>query len=278
MLTWISRAVGGFFNLGQVLPTRRQGYSPHGGIFQPTLVQAIRLLSSQPFNSPSVSSDSSSSLTSSSSNEVFDPFTTGGLTYSTNGTDRYTAPSVYNTNRHAWVHVFPEGCIHQHPDLSVRYFKWGISRLILESEPAPDVLPMFIDGTQHIMAQDRKWPRFLPRTGKHFKMAIGELMDVDEAFGDLRAKWRDLVKRDQQQRRGRPLVLGELTEELKYGEEAVALRVEVAKRVRDEMERLRVRLGYPEDDPALGLAETWAKEPNKRDFKSNVDGSLVKKE
>jgi monolysocardiolipin acyltransferase len=235
------------------------------------MVQAIRLLSSQPF----AASVLLSNTTSVASEEIPDPFTTGGLTYTTNGTDKYTAPSVYNQNRHAWVHVFPEGCIHQHPDLAVRYFKWGISRLILESEPAPDVLPMFIDGTQHIMAEDRKWPRFLPRTGKRFKMAFGELMDVEEAFGDLRSKWRDLVRR---QEKGRSLALGELTDELKYGREALELRIEVAKRVRDEIEKLRGGLGYPEEDPALGLAETWAKEPGQRAFKSNVDGSLVRKE
>ena len=73
--------------------------------------------------------------------------------------------------------------------------------------------------------------------------------------------------------------MGELSEDLKYGAEAQALRIEVARRVRDEIEKLRVGLGYPEDDPKLGLAETWAKEPaGARRFTSSVDGSFVTKE
>jgi monolysocardiolipin acyltransferase len=31
----------------------------------------------------------------------------------------------------------------------------------------------------------------------------------------------------------------------------------------------------PEEDDTAALAETWSKEPNKRKFKSPVDGSLV---
>ena len=38
-----------FFTLGQVLPTHRSLYSAYGGLFQTTLTQCIRLLSSPPF-------------------------------------------------------------------------------------------------------------------------------------------------------------------------------------------------------------------------------------
>lgn len=199
----------------------------------------------------------------------------------------------------------------------------------------PDVLPMFIDGTQHIMSEERTFPRFLPRGGHKFHVAFGELLDAEAVFGDLRARWQELVRRDrlrrdaqtvtpsgsgpswwslsslwqtQPERSGgaappkesrphagegaetslattrsdeelaRPLALGELSDELKYGQEAQALRIEVARRVRDELEKLRVSRGYPEDDPKLGLAETWAREPASRAYKSNVDESLVRKE
>ena len=112
-------------------------------------------------------------------------------------------------------------------------------------------------------------------------MTFGELMDTESAFGDLRRRWRKLVAREEAshvREAGRPLAIGELTEELKYGREAVELRIEVATRVRNEILKLRLSLGYPEDDPALGLAETWAREPKQQEFKSKVDGSLVKKE
>ncbi|KAI4592584.1 hypothetical protein KJ359_011035 [Pestalotiopsis sp. 9143b] len=268
-----SSALATFFSLGQVLPTHRLLYSPHGGAFQSTIPQAIRLLSAQPFLGSQPGSAPSSLP---SPPDIPDPFTTGGLTFTTTGSDSFVAPSAYAQNRLAWVHVFPEGCIHQHSALSLRYFKWGMSRLILESEPMPDVLPMFIDGTQHMMSEDRTFPRFLPRINKTFRVAFGELVDTERAFGDLRRRWQELVQKET--KGGKALAMGELTDELKYGREAIELRTEVARRVRDEIEKLRISQGYPEDDPRLALAETWAREPAAKAYKSNVDDSLVRKE
>jgi monolysocardiolipin acyltransferase len=158
----------------------------------------------------------------------------------------------------------------------MRYFKWGVSRMILESEPMPDVLPIFIDGTQHIMPEDRGFPRFLPRFGVKFRMAFGELLDTKKTFGDLRDQWQELVK--QQESKAAPRVLGELTDDLKYGEKAVKLRIECARRLREEVLKVRRSLVYPEEEPpGFELAETWAREPAKEKFKSNVDDSLVNK-
>lgn len=140
----------------------------------------------------------------------------------------------------------------------------------------PDVLPMFMEGTQHMMAEDRKFPKFLPRINKTLRISFGELVDTEQTFGDLRRKWQELVQRATKD--GKALAMGELNDELKYGREAVELRIEVAKRIRDEVEKLRIEAGYPGDDPKLGLAETWAKEPAAKAFKSNVDDSLVRKE
>ncbi|KAI0543862.1 acyltransferase [Xylaria curta] len=242
--------LGAFFSAGQVLPTHRLHYSPHGGVFQPTISQAIRLLSSQPFIRPPADK--------SLANEVSIP----GF------------PPIYAQNRYSWVHVFPEACVHQHPRMFMRYFKWGVSRLILESEPMPDILPIFIDGTHKIMAEDRTWPRFLPRFGVKFRVAFGEPVDTEKTFGDLRAQWRELVKKETGA--VAPRVLGELPNELKYGEKAVELRIEVARRVREEVLKVRRGLGYPDEEPpGYELAETWAREPGKDKFKSNVDDSLV---
>ncbi|KAH6661375.1 hypothetical protein BKA67DRAFT_551004 [Truncatella angustata] len=269
------RALATFFSLGQVLPTHRFLYSRHGGAFQSTIPQAIRLLSAQPFAGAQPGS-SSPPLISSPADEIPDPFTTGGLTFTTTGTDSFTAPSAYAQNRMAWLHVFPEGCTHQHPDLTLRYFKWGTARLILESDPMPDVLPIFIDGTQHMMPENRTFPRFLPRVNKTLRVSFGELVDREATFGDLRKKWQELVRKETKD--GKALAMGELTDELKYGREAVELRIEVARRVRDQIEKLRVGAGHAEGDAKLGLAETWAKEPPTEAFPSSVDGSLVRKE
>lgn len=188
----------------------------------------------------------------------------GPTTYSTNGTDSFTSPAIYSANRNAWVHVFPEACCHQNPEGTLRYFKWGIARLILESDPAPDFIPMFVHGTQHIMSEERGFPRFLPRIGKTFRMIIGEPTNVDRMFGREREQWRRLVEKA-----GDP-------ELLKDAPEAVQLRINVAKTVRDEIGKLREQMGLPpEEDDTAALADTWAKEPNKRKFMSPVDGSLI---
>jgi monolysocardiolipin acyltransferase len=233
--------------------------------------QAIRLLSARPFVQ-----SFSGAVADNDNMDVPDPFTSGGLTFGTTRSDTFVAPSAYARNRHSWVHVFPEACVHQHPQMYMRYFKWGVSRMILESEPMPDVLPIFIDGTQRVMPEDRGFPKFLPRFGIKFRMAFGELVDTEKTFGDLRAQWQELVR--QQQETNVPRVLGDLTDELKYGEKAVKLRIEVARRVREEVLKVRRSLGYPDEEPpGFELAETWTREPGKGEYKSNVDDSLVKK-
>lgn len=188
---------------------------------------------------------------------------TFSASFSTDGKDSFVSPAAFAGNRASWVHVFPEACCHQSPDSSLRYFKWGVSRLILESDPAPEFIPMFIHGTQDVMPEDRGFPEFLPRIGKSIRVVIGEPTDVDAVFGRERAAWKKLVSR------GDPDLLT-------HGHEATQLRIQVAKSVRDEVAKLRESLGLPpEEDHTAALAETWSKEPNKRKFKSPVDGSLV---
>jgi len=188
--------------------------------------------------------------------------------------------------------------VHQHPSTDLRYFKWGLARLILESDPVPDILPMFIDGTQRVMPEDRGFPRFLPRIRKTVKVAFGEVLDYDETFGDLKRRWDGLVAREQQRmvtaaaaaaggkgkgrEEGGQVVLalpGELaTEELKNGKEAEEIRIEVARRMREEILKVRKALGgFPAPDPAFGLAETWRLDDDieAKKYKSRVDGSNI---
>ncbi|KIH88134.1 monolysocardiolipin acyltransferase [Sporothrix brasiliensis 5110] len=217
--------------------------------------------------------------------EVFASSFSPSLYYSTNGADRWPAPSAFASNRHAWVHVFPEGLVHQQRDRGLRYFKWGVARLILESEPTPDIVPMFIDGLDRVMHEERTFPRFLPRIGQKIRVVFGDILDP-EAFADLRDRWQRLVARSLRSTRhsgartdgpdGATAV--EIEIDLKYGEEAQQLRKETAHRMREEILKLRRRFGYAEEDPRLGLAETWADEPNKKRYRSQVDDSMVYRE
>lgn len=195
--------------------------------------------------------------------------------------------------------------MHQHAATDMRYFKWGLARLILEADPAPDVLPMFVDGTQRLMPEDRGFPRFLPRVGKTVRVAFGEVLDYEGTFGDLKRRWEGLVRRERERvggggkggggvwdRKGgdgaavvgrgvddaaaAPGVLP--TEELMYGKEAQEIRIEVALRMRAEILKVRKALGgYPEPEPAFGLAETWRLDEDieAKKYKSRVDGSDI---
>lgn len=67
---------------------------------------------------------------------------------------------------------------------------------------------------------------------------------------------------------------GELTEGLKYHEQAEALRKEVTYRMRLEVLKVRKSMGFPDEDPKAGLAETWMVEGNNKSGKKR-DGSWV---
>jgi len=142
----------------------------------------------------------------------------------------------------------------------------------------PEVVPIFIDGNQNVMHESRGWPRPMPRAGNKIKIAFGESVDGERIFGDLRARWKGLVRlqREALIKKGESddLEMGELTDGLKYGTEAVALRREVTNRVRMEVLKVRRSLGYPDEDPKQGLVETWVEEgPNETG--KMVDGSWV---
>ncbi|EOO04385.1 putative tafazzin protein [Phaeoacremonium minimum UCRPA7] len=246
-ICFANKALSTFFSVGQVLPTHRGFHSPLGGLFQPTMTQAIRLLSSAPYT-PKIPGETAEAPSLANVRfDVPDPFSTGSLTYSTTGQDLFVAPSAYWLNRHSWVHIFPEGGVHQHATRSMRYFKWGIARLILEAEPMPDVVPMFIDGTCDMMPEDRTWPRFVPRAGKHVRVAFGEAVDTEKVFGDLRTRWQGLVAKSRKaaaakQEKGdgsaqgkEVMLIGDLPDDLKYSKEAEEIRIEVAQRVRNEV-------------------------------------------
>ncbi|KAF2763422.1 hypothetical protein EJ05DRAFT_507021 [Pseudovirgaria hyperparasitica] len=274
-LCFQNKVTSTFFTLGQVLPTHRSAHSSHGGLFQPTITQAIRLLSAGPYHKKlsQAPPDSPASKPSISllSPDIVDPFTSAALTYTTTGHDTFPAPSAYLSRRHSWIHIFPEGKIHQKEDLTMRYFKWGVARLILESEPCPDLVALWIDGPQWAMHEEREFPRFVPRPGKNISVAFGDKVDMDGVFGDLREKWKTLKGRNG----GEGLFMGELNEELKFGREAVELREECTMRVRKEVLKVRRQMGWPDEDPKSSLVETWRLEGAKEEGRME-DGSIVK--
>ncbi|KAI9799038.1 MAG: hypothetical protein M1833_004232 [Piccolia ochrophora] len=275
-----NRPLSLFFTLGQVIPTHRYAYSPHGGPFQPSITQAIRLLSSPPIQSrPSSPSPSPSS--SSPTTDISDPFSSPTTPYyhPSPTSPPFPSPAYHPSRRHAWLHIFPEGKVHQHPTHSLRYFKWGIGRLLLEAEPVPRLVPMWIEGLNDVMHEARRFPRWVPRVANTVHVTIGREVDADELVGDLRHRWRELVERDRSGSRvdgdgdgeGGSYASGSLRESA----EAQRLRGECARRVRDEVLKLRRARGWPDEDPKAGSVETWREEGGRREGRME-DGSLVK--
>lgn len=161
----------------------------------------------------------------------------------------------------------------------MRYFKWGVARLILEAEPCPDVLPMWIDGPQQIMDNNRPWPRPLPRIGREVRVNFGELVDTEKVFGPFRARWREMKEKAKAGRSTDPESdeLGVITDDdLKFGREAEQLRIDVTLAVRNEVLKVRRACGLPDEDPKRGLAETFREEgPGPKDGLQK-DGSTIK--
>ena len=93
-------------------------------------------------------------------------------------------------------------------------------------------------------------------------------------FEGLRGQWRGLVEEEETKGRGGG-ELGELSEELKYGERAVRLREECALQVRRAVLKVRRESGLEDEDPKQGLVETWREEGGKREGVMD-DGSIVR--
>ncbi|KAL1954290.1 hypothetical protein VTO42DRAFT_1432 [Malbranchea cinnamomea] len=271
-ICFTNRVLSLFFTLGQVLPTHRSMHSPHGGLFQPTVTQAIRLLSRCP-HTPGPHYAPIDKQKWSFQNVCVDPFSEVPTNYTSMGEDSFLAPSAYACNSYSWIHIFPEGKVHQSSDKTMRYFKWGVSRLILEPPECPDIVPMWIEGTDEVMDENRTFPRFIPRFNKKISITFGHKADSEAIFGDLRSRWQKL-KEAAEQSTG-PTPLGVLNEELMYGEEAVELRKECTMRVRKLVLAVRSSRGYSDEDPKASLAQTWIREGPKSEGKMD-DGSWVR--
>ncbi|KAG5440605.1 hypothetical protein PCK2_000315 [Pneumocystis canis] len=142
----------------------------------------------------------------------------------------------------AWIHVFPEGYVQQHPQYVMRYFRWGVSRLILEaalhSTQLPYIVPIFFHGMERIMPELRNPPRWLPRFGQTVEVRFGPpIPDTElQPFIDT---WRQL----QQDSSNSPQFKNELFN--KNGSKAVRqLHSNLAALLQQHVNRLRKEAGF----------------------------------
>lgn len=163
----------------------------------------------------------------------------------------------------------------------MRYFKWGVARLILEPEVCPDVVPIWIEGFDDVMHEEREAPRWAPRPGNEVSVTFGQKADREATFGDLRSRWAALKAKTIARRSASKEVtskesqFGLVDPELIHDKEAVELRKETTLRVRELVLAVRRTRGLPDEDPKQGKFDTWLREGGNREGKMD-DGTWVK--
>lgn len=138
----------------------------------------------------------------------------------------------------------------------MRYFKWGVARMIMESTRAPIVVPIFSTGFEKIApesAAETILERYLPQNfSAEVNITIGPPID-DALLQDYRDKWVKLCDKYHD-----PYNPTDLTHELKYGKEVKLLRSELAAKIREHVQSLRDNVRqFPPEDPRLKTPEFW---------------------
>lgn len=228
-----NRFLSTFFSLGGVLSTERFGKGP----FQGSIDCSIKILSPN-------SGDETKSIIKKTSN------------YS------------------SWIHVYPEGFVLQlHPPYnnSMRYFKWGVTRMILEASEPPIVVPIFSTGFEKIASEDKNipaWRHFVKSWGTDINVTIGEPIE-DSIIESYRREWQILVSKY-----SRPDDT-DLNDKLKFGEEAQELRSRLASELRLKVSEVRkLNKNLKEEDPRF-QDHKWWKVFTQTEGKSDPDVKLI---
>jgi monolysocardiolipin acyltransferase len=88
----------------------------------------------------------------------------------------------------SWIQIFPEGKVNQQH--SMIRFKWGIAKLIMESETTPWVVPIYQRGMNQVIPLGKPFP---PRPGKDLLFSFGDAVDFGPILKQLRRHNLDLV-------------------------------------------------------------------------------------
>lgn len=254
-----------FFNLGKILGVKRFGEGP----FQPTVDAAIRILSPDDTldleYTPGVKDVEKPIVLQKVNNFLNRP-----STKETSNLVKFVKPSPESTNvlmskspfirsKTSWFHVFPEGFVMQLEEPhhnSMRYFKWGVARLILESTRSPVVVPLFSFGFEKVAPEnspEKGLGRWLPSNfGAEIHVCVGDIIP-DEKLEKYREQWRSLVKKYID-----PNNPFDLSEELKTGKKAQQLRSDLTGYLRSEVVKIRDSLGvFNPEDPRFKDPKFW---------------------
>jgi len=85
--------------------------------------------------------------------------------------------SIQQLNRGQWVHIFPEGRVNEENQF-IR-FKWGVGRIIAESNHMPIVIPLWHVGMDRVLPNVQPY-RF--KMGNNVVLNFGKPIDFNEVF------------------------------------------------------------------------------------------------
>ncbi|KAJ1942914.1 Lyso-phosphatidylcholine acyltransferase [Kickxella alabastrina] len=98
-----------------------------------------------------------------------------------------------------WVHVFPEGIVNQSGRML--RFKWGVGRLIMESERTPVVIPMYFRGMKEVMPLRQKVPLPHPNPFKsELFLRVGDAVDFTAQIREWRCAREKLLTVEERER------------------------------------------------------------------------------
>lgn len=70
--------------------------------------------------------------------------------------------AIHMLDKNRWVHIFPEGKVNP-SDSSLLPFRWGVSRLIMDAQVPPLLVPIFHRGCHEILPLGKP---YIPKIGK----------------------------------------------------------------------------------------------------------------
>lgn len=237
-----------FFSFGKIFPCERFGRGP----FQSGLDACIRILS------PDDTIDSNHILGDPKYVQLYHQTNIGDPRHAISLFDeKYLSPVLrYKTS---WVHIFPEGYVCQleppHQN-SMRFFRWGTARLILEPTVAPVVVPIFSDGFEKVKPEeiDMKTDYLTPNNiGAQITVNIGRAID-ENIIQKFRNEWKELCKKYPNKENP-----NDLSDELMFGKEARELRSRVCAFLREQVAKLRLENGFQEEDPRFQDVNFWTR-------------------
>ncbi|GLB33482.1 putative acyltransferase-domain-containing protein [Lyophyllum shimeji] len=110
--------------------------------------------------------------------------------------------AIQKLNQGDWVHLYGEGKVTQ-PEhyprdkngvASLRRFKWGVGRIIMETSTPPVVIPIWLTGFDKLMPEGRPFPyKYLPRPGAQLSVTFGSPIpseEIQRALGEFGSSHR----------------------------------------------------------------------------------------